>query len=105
MKTAFLSLAVAGFAAAALVPAGAADAAKKPIKAKYYCAKGETLRVVFQGGTATVTPKGGKAVTLRQAMAADGFYYAKGKYSLRGRGNKATWTVGYNKPLKCNSPG
>lgn len=105
MKTAFLSLAAAAFAAAALVPAGAADAAKKPIKAKYYCDKGETLRVVFQGNVATVTPKSGKAVTLRQGMAADGFYYAKGKYSLRGRGNKATWTVGRAKPLKCSSPG
>ena len=104
MKTAYLSLAVAGFAIAALVPAAAADASRKPIKAKYHCNKGETLRVVFQGGTATVTPKGGKAVTLRQAMAADGFFYAKGKYSLRGRGNKATWTVGRAKPLKCSSP-
>ena len=103
MKTTLLSLAVAGFALSALVPAGAADAAKKPIKAKYYCNKGQSLKVVFQGSTATVTPKGGKAVTLRQAMAADGFLYAKGKYSLRGRGSKATWTAGRNKPLKCTS--
>ena len=105
MKTAFLSLAAAAVALSALAPTAAADAAKKPIKAKYYCNKGQTLRVVFQGKTATVTPRGGKAVTLKQGMAADGFYYSKGKYSLRGRGNKATWTAGYAKPLKCNSPG
>ena len=104
MKIALLTLAVAGFSLVALVPVGAADAAKKPIKAKYHCNKGQTLRVVFQGNTATVTPKGGKAVTLKQAMAADGFLYSKGKYSLRGRGNKATWTAGYNKPLNCTSP-
>ena len=65
MKTTLLSLAVAGFALGALVPSGAADAAKKSIKAKYYCSKGQ--------------------------------------YSLRGRGNKATWTAGRAKPLKCTS--
>ena len=103
MKTTMLSLAVAGFALGALVPIGAADAAKKPIKAKYYCNKGQSLKVVFQGDWATVTPKGGKPVSLKQAMTADGFLYAKGKYSLRGRGNKATWTAGRAKPLNCTS--
>lgn len=101
MKAALLSLAAAGFALAALVPAGAADA--KPIKAKYYCNKGQTLRVVFQANKATVTPKGGEPVTLKQGMAADGFLYAKGKYSLRGRGNAATWTAG-RKSFSCTSP-
>jgi membrane-bound inhibitor of C-type lysozyme len=103
MKTTLLALAVAGFALGALVPAGAADAAKKPIKAKYHCNKGQSLKVVFHGNTAVVTPKGGKTVTLTQARTADGFLYAKGKYSLRGRGDKATWTAGHNKPLKCTS--
>lgn len=103
MKPALLILGVAGFALSALVPAGAADAAKKPIKAKYHCKKGPALKVVFQGNKAIVTPKGGEPVTLKQAMAADGFLYAKGKYSLRGRGNDATWTVGRAKPLKCTS--
>jgi len=102
MKTALLSIAVAGFSIAALMPAGAADA--KPIKAKYYCSKGQTLRVVFQGNKAVVTPKGGAPITLRQAMAADGFYYVKGRHSLRGRGNTATWTAGRAKPLNCTSP-
>jgi membrane-bound inhibitor of C-type lysozyme len=103
MKTTMLTLAVAGFALSGLVPVGAADAAKKPIKAKYYCNKGQSLKVVFQGSWATVTPKGGKTVTLTQARTADGFLYAKGKYSLRGRGSKATWTAGHAKPLKCTS--
>ena len=101
MKALLLSIAVAGFSLAALVPAGAADA--KPIKAKYYCNKGQTLRVVFQGNKAVVTPKGGEPITLKQGMAADGFYYAKGKYSLRGRGNAATWTAG-RKAFNCTSP-
>ncbi|MFP5330627.1 MAG: MliC family protein, partial [Alphaproteobacteria bacterium] len=71
---------------------------------KYYCNKGVTLRVVFDRNKATVTPKGGEPITLKQGMAADGFLYAKGKYSLRGRGNTATWTVGSKKPLNCTSP-
>lgn len=103
MKTALLTLAVAGFALSALVPVGAADAAKKPIKAKYSCSKGKSLKVVFQGNKAVVTPKGGETVTLKQARTANGFLYAKGKYSLRGRGNNATWTAGRHKPLKCTS--
>lgn len=99
MKAALLSLIVASFLIGGLVHASAADA--RTIKAKYTCNKGQSLTVVFKGSKATVTPKGGKSVTLSQAMAADGFFYTKSKYSLRGRGDSATWTVGSHKPLKC----
>jgi len=104
MKAALLSLAVASFSFSMLVPAGAAHGAgAKPIKAKYTCNRGPSLNVVFQGNKATVTPKGSKSVTLRQGMAADGFLYSKGKYSLRGKGDDVTWTTGRGKPLNCQA--
>ena len=100
MKRSFLSLTAAGILIGGMIPASASG---REIKAKYTCNKGQKLTVVFEGKKATVTPKGGKAVTLRQAMAADGFFYTKSKYSLRGRGNTATWTVGSHKPLNCHA--
>jgi len=102
MRKLFLSLAAAGLAVSTF--ATVAEAAKKPIKAKYYCNRGQSLKVVFQGSKATVTPKwGGRTVTLPQGMSADGFYYVKGKYSLRGRGDDATWTMGQSKPFTCHA--
>lgn len=84
----------------------AADAsAAKPIKAKYVCNKGQSLKVVFQGSKATVTPTGGRTVTLRQGLSGDGFLYAKGKTTLRGRGDDATWTSSHGKPLSCTARG
>jgi membrane-bound inhibitor of C-type lysozyme len=104
MKIAWRFLTVASLAISALLPAGAADAAgTKPITAKYFCNKGQSLKVVFQGSKAIVTPKGGETITLPQGMAADGFLYSKGKYSLRGRGDDATWTSGRGKPLGCHA--
>jgi membrane-bound inhibitor of C-type lysozyme len=106
MNIAWRSLAVASFAMSVLVSAATADAAgAKPIKAKYFCSKGQSLKVVFQGSKAIVTPKGGKTVTLRQTMTADGFRYSTGRYSLRGRGDDATWTTGRGKPLGCHAGG
>ena len=93
-----LSLAVIGVLTGGMV---STSASARDIKAKYTCNKGQKLTVVFKDQKATVTPKGGKPVTLEQAMAADGFFYTKSKYSLRGRGNNATWTVGSHKPLNC----
>ena len=103
MRKLILSLAAAGLFAGGMIPATAAEAAKKSIKAKYFCTKGQSLKVVFQGSKATVTPKwGGDTVTLKQGMSADGFYYQKGKYSLRGRGDDATWSAG-SKSYTCHA--
>jgi membrane-bound inhibitor of C-type lysozyme len=102
MKRVLLSFAVASVALGGLVASTPAEA-KKAITAKYYCNKGLTLKVVFQGNKAVVTPKGGKTVTLPQGMSADGFYYVKGKYSLRGRGDDATWSAGFSKPYSCTA--
>lgn len=96
MKRGMWILAAATFALGA---AQAADA--KVITARFNCSKGRSLKVVFSGSKAIVTPKGGKSVTLRQSMAADGFAYSKGKYYLRGRGDWVAWTVGSKKPLNC----
>lgn len=102
MKAALLSLIVASFLTGGLVRSSAAEgASSRSIKAKYTCNKGQSLTVVFKGSKATVTPKGGKSIILSQSRTADGFLYTKSKYSLRGRGDNATWTVGGHKPLKC----
>lgn len=103
MKTPVL-WAVSSLVICAVVPdASAQVAAAKPIKAKYVCDKGQSLRVIFLGDKAFVTPKGGKTITLRHGITADGFLYSKGKYSLRGRGDDATWTVGARKPVSCHA--
>ena len=95
MKAAFLTLTIAALPAAALAQDAPADAAAAaPIMAHYSCAGGLELHVVFEDGKATVTPSGGTAVTLPQAMTADGFQYSDSAHSLRGRGDDATWTSG-----------
>jgi membrane-bound inhibitor of C-type lysozyme len=98
MKLAVLSL------IAATLAASGAHAASKPIKAMYDCEGGSTLKVVFKGGKATVTPEGSKSVVLKQSLAADGFSYTKGKYNLRGRGDDATWTTARH-ALQCHARG
>jgi len=99
MKTALLTVTIAAFSSGAL----AQDAPQEPIKATYTCTGGQTLHVVFEDGKATVTPGGGTAVTLPQAMTADGFQYSDATHSLRGRGDDATWTVGSAAPLECSA--
>ncbi len=102
MKATLLPLILASFLTAGMVGASPAQSASsRTIKAKYKCSKGQSLTVLFKGSKATVTPKGGKSITLSQAKTADGFLYTKSKYKLRGRGDDATWTVGSHKPLKC----
>ena len=103
MKAAIPSLMSAGVVFSALVATDPASA--RTITAKYVCDKGGSLIVAFRDNKAIVTPKGKGSIVLRQAIAADGFLYTKSKYSLRGRSNWVTWTVGYNKPLKCRTRG
>lgn len=99
MNNALLTLTLATLSSATL--AAQADA---PITAHYSCAGGSSLHVVFGDGKATVTPSGGAAVTLPQAVTADGFQYSDAHHSLRGRGNDATWTVHGAEPLQCTAP-
>ena len=95
----FVSLAV--IATAALLASGAAQA--KTIKAKYDCKGGTTMTVVFKDNKARVTVPGAEPIMLTQALSGDGFLYTKKGYSLRGVGNKATWTPGKGKPLTCKA--
>ena len=92
--------AIAAAAAAALFAAGPAAASTK---AKYDCKGGTTLTVVFKDNKARVTVPGAEPIMLTQALSGDGFLYTKKGYSLRGVGNKATWTPGKGKPLTCRA--
>lgn len=89
---------VAVTAAAILASAGHAST-----KAKYVCKGGHTLSVTFKGNKAKVSVPGAEPVTLTQALSGDGFLYTKKGYSLRGVGNKVTWTPGRGKPLSCKT--
>lgn len=103
MNNALPRLTIASLASAMLIPAALAAQADAPITAHYTCAGGSSLHVVFEGEKATVTPSGGQAVTLPQALTADGFQYSDSTHSLRGRGNDATWTVG-TASVECTAP-
>jgi membrane-bound inhibitor of C-type lysozyme len=85
-----------------LVLSSAAESAGSgSTKVKFKCTNGRPLAIVFKSTKAIVTPKGGQAVTLTQALAADGFRYTRGKYSLRGRGEWVSWATGHGRPLNC----
>ena len=90
-------------AAAAAIAALASGAAEASTKAKFICKGGSTLGVTFKGNKARVSVPGAEQVVLTQALAADGFLYTKGKYSLRGKGDKVTWKAGSAKPLDCRT--
>lgn len=91
---------IAGAATAALFAAGAANASNK---VKYDCRGGTVLTVTFKDGKARVTVPGAEPVMLSQGPSGDGFYYARKSYSLRGVGNKVTWSTGRGKPLTCRA--
>ena len=89
--------------AAATVAFLASGAAHASTKAKYDCKGGTTLTVVFKDNKARVTVPGAEPMMLTQALSGDGFLYTRKGYSLRGVGNKATWTPGKGKPLTCKA--
>ena len=93
-------IAIATAAAAIVLVSGTAHAATK---AKYDCKGGTTLTVTFKDNKARVTVPGAEPIMLTQARSGDGFLYTKKGYSLRGVGNKATWTPGKGKPLSCKA--
>lgn len=93
-------VAIATAIATLLLASGPAHAATK---AKYDCKGGTTLTVTFKDNKARVMVPGAEPIMLTQAMSGDGFLYTKKGYSLRGVGNKATWTPGKGKPLTCKA--
>jgi membrane-bound inhibitor of C-type lysozyme len=91
---------IAATAAAALLVSAPAQASTK---AKYDCKGGTTLTVTFKDNKARVTVPGAEPIMLNQAVSGDGFLYTRKGYSLRGVGNRATWTPGKGKPLSCKA--
>ncbi|NQY89254.1 MAG: MliC family protein [Colwellia sp.] len=45
---------------------------------------------------------GKKAIILPNKAIASGFLFSNGKYTLRGKGEKITWTVGRMAPFQCS---
>ena len=97
MKTLTL---IAAAATTALFAAGTAHASTK---VKYDCKGGTVLTVTFKDGKARVSVPGADPVMLSQGPSGDGFLYARKSYSLRGVGNKVTWSTGRGKPLSCKA--
>ncbi|MEO7602135.1 MAG: MliC family protein [Sphingomicrobium sp.] len=92
---------IAAAATTALFAAGTANAAST--KVKYDCKGGTVLTVTFKDGKARVSVPGAEPVMLSQGPSGDGFLYARKSYSLRGVGNKVTWSTGRGKPLTCKA--
>ena len=87
-------------AATIALAAGSAHAANK---VKYDCKGGTTLTVTYKDGKARVSVPGADPLMLNQGPAGDGFLYSKKGYSLRGVGNKVTWTTARGKSLSCRA--
>jgi membrane-bound inhibitor of C-type lysozyme len=86
--------------AAALLTACAAPPAG-PATVVYTCDDGNALRVQFEGEAALVTLPDGNTLRLPQQPAASGIWYATPQYTLRGKGDDATWTIGRRAPMAC----
>lgn len=56
--------------------------------------RGSIPRYEIKNVAATVTLADGTQLDLPAQKAASGFMYSNGQYTLRGKGNEATWAVG-----------
>jgi len=75
---------------------------------KYTCNRDTKLSVNFTStqnnsddNIAIVNGFGNQAIILAKKPVASGFLYSNGKYTLRGNGKKATWTVGRMADFHC----
>lgn len=75
---------------------------------KYTCTRNTKLSVNFtskndevEQTVAIINGYGEQAIILPNKAVASGFLYSNGKYALRGKGDKATWTIGRMVPFKC----
>lgn len=82
------------FAAIFLAVAGCASKPQAVPTAEFTCTDGTRLRVTFVDEKAIVVLPEGLTVTLPQSISASGYWYQNDRYSLRGKGNDATWTRG-----------
>ena len=76
---------------------------------KYGCNRGIQLSVTFTTPNsekdkkiAIINSFGKEAIILPNVAVASGFLYSNGKYSLRGKGKQASWTVGRMTPYSCS---
>ena len=76
---------------------------------KYTCARGAKLSINFTStnnkndkAIAIINGFGKQTLILPNKEVASGFLYTNGKYTLRGIGNQATWTVGRMTPFPCS---
>lgn len=94
-------LALVTSALAAGLLAACAMPPTSPAAVRYGCDDGSALRVQFEADAALVTLPDGNALRLPQQPVASGIWYATPQYTLRGKGDEATWTVGRRTPLAC----
>lgn len=83
--------------------AGCGAAATKIPQAYYTCADGSQFWASFPEGEALITFEHKQPLVLRQQRSADGFLYSSGRYTLRGKGKQADWTVGRRVPTTCQA--
>jgi membrane-bound inhibitor of C-type lysozyme len=76
---------------------------------KYACSRDTTLSINFistgkesNKSTAIIDGFGKQAIILPNKTVASGFLYSNGKYTLSGKGDHATWTVGRMVPFQCS---
>lgn len=69
--------------------------------ATYACGAGRIIHVRFSTGAA-VLESDGRSIAMNQQRTADGFLYAGGGHSLRGRGFDATWKDGKGAVHQCH---
>ena len=91
MKRAYaISLTSSIVAVAALAGCSSAPENRSPTAA-YLCEDNTRFIARFDPNVAVVQIQNGPTYSLPQQRAASGMWYAKSPYSLRGKGNDATW--------------
>ena len=80
-------------------------ALNRVVRAVYLCDNSERLTVDFDNPRqmATVRTSNGEAVDLYQERAASGIWYRASSHDLRGKGDRAVWTVTERAPANCRA--
>jgi len=84
---------------------------KTTMLTQYNCNKNTHITVSFTQRThnkntkniAIINGYGKQVITLPTKQVGSGFLYSNGMYSLRGKGEQATWTVGKMIPMQCSA--
>lgn len=87
---------------AACAPERPSEKINQVHNATFACDDGQRLQARFTPLNAVLESQG-VSVAMTQKPAADGFLYAGGGQSLRGRGDEATWTDGKGAVHHCRA--